>query len=533
MKKIILVAVFGLMLVAGAYFMGVIPQLYADPYYPAPIGDKVYLPVTGHLKCESYGAEKPDGWTVYPQWEIPWLLNYYSAKATCTYKAGCRIPADPIIHCPPLALYSDSWVGVGNTKYTLPETIGYGTELTIAGRCWYWSPIGIINLKPDSIELTYYGQESGVYAYTEGYGFSGYVPNSKPNCNLIYADLTQLTRYQKEGDSIPRQELNLGETIPLLVGWREDPVFGNIGPYQGRNVYCRYGFGLYELDKVATIGGHDYWAAGEFITNNIDGKPVCCRNDECRIYGAEWVCEDHVCKKGGEVCEFGSCPWGSDIECGSPEECVRRDSEFYLIKRGCVKETRCCHQSEEKVMCCQSECDAMSTPERKYICDYSKGCVLISIKQECGAGRCCNVPPLTTDTALSPYKTQYCAIGECCPIQGESFRGYCSDVGCGDPPPPPPDDCWSQCMIKVFGILEMPDLVCFIECELEKATKSIMYLAKLVFVGLTFFIVLNVALKEQGKRNKRKGGKKQDNGEMWMIALALATLAGVVVYMII
>lgn len=479
---------------------GIIRLGYGDSKYPFPAKDRVFSPVSGFLKCEKMqGGTVHDSLLFDSQSLFAGLYGYKIAKETCNYKAGCFVGQVDVV-CPPLATYSDSWVKIGGISgRTRSEE---GEEIEVGGRCWYTLPIvGTTYLAPEQITVDFRGYKAAVYRYTEGYGNPEIVPGSSPNCDLRYADLTQLERYQNASTPIPHKEMALGDMYPILVGWREEPAFGNVNPqgtYQGKNVACSVGGGLYEVEKVYTEGGHDYWVESRFLTSNIDGKPICCSNGDC--YGGQ-VCDGYVCKDKGTVCPAGSCPWGTDIECGPPETCSREGDSFVLHKNRCGADG-CCQQETQSVACCQSECDAMSTATTSYVCDYKKGCVPLQFKKECGAGHCCNVPPLNTRTATSPYLTQSCGIGaDCCPIPGEQYRGYCSGTGCtATTTTIPADSCEAGCVVNspFFGV-KYPDLLCLVGCWVSGLFAGVVRITSLM-VEFVFALVLGYIAGEIAKR---------------------------------
>ena len=186
--------------------------------------------------------------------------------------------------------------------------------------------------------------------------------------------------------------------------------FGNVNPkgqYQGNDVICEYGSGLFKLETIKTVGDTIYLVPTQRLTSP---DKFCCSDQDCKYLGLEYNCakSEYTCKKVVGYCK-------SDVDC-MPMGGVLKDQNcfqdstsatFYTWNSVCNTLTNMCAPypgTKTSVKCCPSFCSAYGK-----ICDFQKGCVdIIPPKENCPPGQCCD-----KDNGFG-YFAQDCAEGKSC-----------------------------------------------------------------------------------------------------------------------
>jgi len=430
-----LLAVAGLLLIIAAAAVMVHP-LYVgsggeyEPEYPFPVQDKIYQPVWGAINCQHTG-----GTTAVTQptpYECgDWLIGKLCVDYQCEYIGGCKLRSVSG-SCPTGSWNFDSRITIGSSsyEYSLPLDLDYGQTVHIMGIC-----LTGVRKQPETLDIDIVGYQSKLYIESYGYTQGGWLAGSD-NCKLVSVDAATLKQMQdKSADELKGiEQIQMGVTEHIIVGWREDPAFGTVNPcgkYNGQDVVCRPYDKLASLKKVYTEGNRNYWTVDEVIETYAQNNQLCCCAGDC---AAGYECEAYHCVEKPIICEYGQCPWGIE-QCHHVSGCFQEGGKFYLRQAYCDPD-KCCQYTENEVKCCKNYCDAMSTPTKSYYCDYDVGCVEVTIPKECPAGHCC--------MAGGEYKTQNCLLGlQCCMELGSEYMGVCKEQ-CGDIPPV--DDCYQNCV---------------------------------------------------------------------------------------
>ena len=199
------------------------------------------------------------------------------------------------------------------------------------------------------------------------------------------------TNYYKIKNS-PNQ-LAIGQDVRSVDAWMTLDSYGNknpLGQYQGNDVLCILGSGLFKLDTVGTEGGINYLAPTSRFS--ISGE-FCCDNNYCKQNGNR---PSYNCAFGEYVCKDTPGYCLSDANCQpdggvlQDKNCYKtNDGKFFLWASTCVN-NQCTPAQQEEVKCCDSFCDAYGQ-----VCNYNVGCQnIIPPNQPCPAGQCCDADNL-------------------------------------------------------------------------------------------------------------------------------------------
>ena len=282
---------------------------------------------------------------------------------------------------------------------------------------------------------------------------SGKVSGSEPFCSLISTDSETLKALQPINDikieSIQGIEfLNLGDTKDIVVGWDSTAIIGNIDPlgmYNGKDVYCVAGTGLYEINSVGTYGGSTYYIQGNQVLN-FQSSGGCCGTETGECSGG-YVCENYKCVQKAVTCTEGQCnQWQKGTTITLDDEQII-SNEPYLVTVSCDINS-CLHTTKKKVGCTKEYCDNFDTAADDYYCptDHS-ACLKVSVKQPCPDGKCCEERNLD-------YTPGSCISGlQCCKETTYSLIGSCQEscaappLNCDDPKNIDVQEC-QKCVIK-------------------------------------------------------------------------------------
>lgn len=439
----LVLVVLGVAIVAGAVlFIGGGGNYFTfagntfEPEYPFAVQDKIYQPVWGTINCQETGSST----AVAQPKPYDCFVNYACVDYKCEYIGGCKIRS--IDGDCPWGSGFHYMLYIGDTKYTLPLVLDYGQTVGIRGVCL----MATIPRTPRAVDVDIVGKQTKLYITSFGYTRAGWLAGSD-NCKLVSVDAATLRYMQDKNDDELKgvEQIPMGVTKNIIVGWREDPAFGTIntcGKYNNQDVVCKPYQGIYSLDKVYTEGGDiygkNYWTAGSIILSYAHDNTMCCCAGDC---AAGYTCENYQCKKDAVVCQHGQCPWGVS-QCENLGGCFQEGGRFYLRQAYCDGD-KCCQYTEQEVMCCRDFCDAMSTATQSFYCDYDKGCEEVTFEKQCPTGCCC-LPG-------GEYKVQNCLPGkECCMELSNAYMGICKDQCGGIPPEPPESDesCYQNCIAE-------------------------------------------------------------------------------------
>lgn len=517
-----------------------------------PTTAEIVTPVYGILKCRAEGWSEPDPDLGVYTIEGGILGEYWTSgkltkKCLVPEDSSCKIEGQIVADCSGGTSYTTIDIYIGGLKYDVPAVASYGQTYEIVAKCWKSLPIiGTFYVAPAKITVNFKNPNvPWIYKETEGYGIQGRVTGSK-YCQITpyiqskietlrtqtaaavqdaKSRLDDLQLYQGWLKVIP-----LGDDVPIIVGWKKDPAYGNVNPYgkySGMNVVCS-GNALYQATPIATVGGiTTLFTQGQFITNTVGGSQVCCSNYDC-LGG---TCSAYECS-GDKCAGKGECLYGNNpTPCGQSGGCVETSTMGgKFITYGCDG-NGCCNKIEENRPCCQVQCDRMSTSTIKYVCDKTQGCVANPIQVDCGTNYCCNVPPLKTDSQNSVWETQYCTgTLTCCPMQGDERRGTClpqcsapkcnnnnkcepelgeTATNCKDCEVPSNDTCETKATIvlydlPVLGKATILNPLTLFLCYLEDVTTYLIKIVKFILCIILGVLSFKIFEKEFIKKSKKK-----------------------------
>lgn len=489
-----ILVVLGLALIIGAAAV-VTQTLYVgagdeyEPEYPFPVQDMIYSPVWGQINCQKTGGVTAITQPTPYECDLPgWLRSGACYDFTCEYIGGCKIRSITGT-CGWTESFSKT---VNNEVNILPLNVDYGQSVTIRTWC---TGIGYCK-PPKTVDVDIVGYQAKLYVYAHGYAKVGYLSGSD-NCKLVSVDAATLSvdaatlkeMQDKSADELKGvEQIPMGVTKHIIVGWREDPAFGTVNPcgkYNGQDVVCRPYEKIASLKKIYTEGNRNYWTVDEVIETYTQNNQLCCCAGDC---AAGYECEAYHCVEKPVICEHGQCPWGVE-QCSHVSGCFHEGNKFYLRNAYCDAD-KCCQYTEREVMCCRDFCDAMSTPTQSFYCDYDKGCEEVIFEKQCPAGCCC--------LSGGEYKIQNCLPGkECCMELANPYMGLCKDSCSGITPIPPPDPdegCYKECVeTKECGWgITIPGGVCRLQCKIMCWFYDHIWYFVLGSVGLVLFLIWKV-----------------------------------------
>lgn len=426
------------------------------PQYPMSLEDRIYKPIYGQIDCRTVDpvsyttpvqatfTQQTSGWWVFSN-------NYAEGTYTCNALGGCEIHiftescgqcCVPLIGtpCAPKTTTMKQ-VAVGGQALSYPYRINQGQSYNLKIQCsdCYGGP-----RYPTAVDVQIVAPITRLYITAHGEIPGGYIAGTD-NCALNSNDATTLKNMQATDSPLQGIEtITPGTTKNVIVGWKEDVVFGNTVTYNGQKAVCQNYQGLYTLKKFATVGGKNYWQKDKDVKLYAQNSNFCCDNTGC---ASGFSCDtDFTCKAKPVVCQSGSCgAWGTVESCGV-SQCVEKGNSQYAIRTYSCDSNNCCVQNDAPQACCPATCDRLSTASTKYQCNPLTGCVAINYQQECGNGYCCNVQgegngwsKQGLNVANTPYKTQDCINKKCCfSNPSDPYRGTCLDNCTGTTPQPQP-----------------------------------------------------------------------------------------------
>jgi hypothetical protein len=436
-KKIILITTAAILVLAGVFFGVYKFALTGDNYnptYPSPTA-QVFTERYGAINCRNVEGQW-GAWGCEPMTGVDGKGVYQ--YITCPSTAGsqnCQMK---------LSASCSSFTGMGTAKpfvkrgsgsfevldtnkiYTLNSQTA-GERFTI--QCVYTSgsifpplPVyGTVIANQYCLQTPY----RKLYVETYGWGNSGWLAGSE-DCKLVSVDANTLRNMQKSSDNklTGITQIAPGETKNIVVGWAADPTWGNLNPlgrYNNQDVFCKPFTGLYEAKKIDTVGVNDYWQTGSILKSYSGDNTLCCSNSNC----ASSVCENYQCTIK-PVCTYGQC---NPVQKGLiiKDDYTEEAGKFYHVVETCGNDL-CISQSKSEVKCTRNYCDRMSTPQKKLWCDYEKGCVEVTVPQQCGNGYCCDGGNWVAQSCTGNMK--------CCKDLGDPYRGTCKNEcvseGCKD-----------------------------------------------------------------------------------------------------
>lgn len=469
---IVLVAVAAFLLAGGGgYLLAFTSGDEFEPTYPFAIQDRIYQPVWGTINCQHTGGVTGITQPTPYECDLPgWLRSGACYDFTCGYIGGCKIRSITGT-CGWTESFSKT---INNEEKSLPLDVDYGQSVAIQTWC---TGIGYCK-PPKTVDIDIVGEQAKLKVESYGYTKAGWLAGSD-NCKLVSVDATTLKQMQdKSGDELKGvEQIRMGVTKHIIVGWREDPTFGTIntcGKYNNQDVVCKPYQGIYSLQKIYTQGNINYWTVGSILKSYTEDNTMCCCAGDC---AAGYTCEDYRCVEDAVTCQYGQCPWGVS-QCEHVGGCFQEGGRFYLRQAYCDAD-KCCQYTEREVMCCRDYCDAMSTPTTSYYCDYDVGCVETYFQKECPSGYCC--------IEGGEWKVQNCLPEKECCLEDttDPYSGPCKEV-CGGVPSV--DDCYVDCVAdEDCGLgITVPGMMCRVGCYV-----GCWFYAKIwYFVGGTVALVL-------------------------------------------
>lgn len=261
-----------------------------------------------------------------------------------------------------------------------------------------------------------------------GYNKIGFIAGTAPRCNLVKSNDINIIKNMQPQDK-PIINMQIGDSISIVTGWREDPAFGNINPleqYDNKDVVCTFD-GLTEAKLIRTVGGKNYYAIGDQLLNfRTTDRKGCCEKSMCP---SGYSCENYECTQNPIICDEGQCNFwqkGTVLE-KEKEEWDKINNKFYLTTVECDN-NGCIHTTKEDVACTQQYCDQVASAQgglQDYECDYTKGCLSIGIvKNPCPVGQCCLVGNEQYYARPECDNNQECCVAD---IPSDPLRGMCKD----------------------------------------------------------------------------------------------------------
>jgi hypothetical protein len=303
-----------------------------------------------------------------------------------------------------------------------------------------------------------------IYKYTEGFAPQGKLSGSEPRCSLMSGEAEEFKKTQVASeDSIAGlQNLQLGETKSIIVGWREDPAFGNVNPlgqYGGNDVACKFNDALYKLNKVTTVGGVSYYTQGSSL-GDLNGV-LCCGADQCPTGK---VCEAYKCVAKPVNCAEGQCNSWEKGTCPEKDKPLEENGKYFLQTVCCdSSELACRKTTKTEVKCTPASCDKLDKSDEDWACDYQNGCYKVQgIKKPCPTGECCL-------EQNSEFNKQDCGNGQfCCNalVNNDPYRGLCMSgktetEACGNKVAETGALCYDGVDNDVDGLIDDQDPDCF------------------------------------------------------------------------
>jgi hypothetical protein len=494
-----------------------------SPEYPANPFNKIFNPVWGQIDCKSGGVKtssatytmnKNGDWATY-SWTCNNIGNYcYIAKVDSV----CPERKDAIFGN--LYKYTTTEITINGRSASVGSSFSIGETAIIRVQCVYTALLLESPYSAPNAFVQFSADQYKLYVTSHGYTAGGYMDGTE-NCKLIGESATKLKDAQPSEATFIEQFLgiklnnvNIGDNIPplttknVIVGWREDPTFGNMNPsgkYNGQDVLCIPYNGLYNVKTVGTNGGVTYYMKGSVLKTYSQDNTLCCDNTNAPT---GYYCENYKMSQKPSTCTKGSCAWSAD-QCGVQGTCVDDGTNYYIKTFSCVN--GCCEEKREYQKCCLATCDRVSTASDKYYCNPQVGCVKISTDLECGNGYCCNVNGVGkqwSDASKSPYKTQGCTLTDlkCCYSNvNDVYRGTCMkdctvSIHCGNekceaelgedkttcPVDCAPTDCQASCEKKAIWERPFCQLGCWWDNQLKNLGK--VFLIGILFIGGFFLL---------------------------------------------
>lgn len=445
--------------VAGKTFLAASGDAPYIPEYPANPYSRVFEKVKGYMKCEY-----TDAFTSWSQHEyfvkhkrtLP-FYEYWEAWIDCpveTGTQGCQVKIDYFkcdggtnrVWKPRGSSVWQSYPG-GMTNYIFGVPAGSNNKYVL----------GCANGGASLIYKPYYSRrfpEKAIYVY-DGTGRvqSGRLYGSGPDCKLVSVDAAKLKNLQPSSKPLGIEQLGLGDTVDLTVGWQEVPGFGNINPlgqYDGQDVVCKAYTGIYRADKIGTVGGIVYYKQGSQLVSYSGQNSMCCMHEDSQCAGG-YKCEGYKCVVKPVTCSEGQCnSWQRGTTLYVDKE-IEESGKFFLETATCDSNA-CIQTTKKEVRCTRAYCSRMF-PEGGYYCSHFEGCVkLPDVKKQCPDGQCCK-------EGHSEYKVQNCPSGqECCieMVSNDPLRGECQST-CADIPK---EDCYNDVDDDGDGLVDDRDPDC-------------------------------------------------------------------------
>jgi len=311
-------------LLGGQFPFGVSGNTF-NPEYPDPATNVLYNPVYAQLDCKDTGDFNSPQNVVLTNVPNCGVLcaPFGEAYFVCNNYFGCQA-LQPQIECT-----SQTWgcsgtenikeIRLGSASGSLlsyPYQINRGDSYYFKAQCKFSNCIGYWS--PNGYSLNVKGRLSMIYVDAHGYIPAGWLASTE-GCKFVSAGNAQIVKNAQMVNANPLAGVDTiapGVTKNVIVGWREDPTFGQINPqgkYQGRDVLCQNLAGIYGIKQTATVGGKTYWQRDSILVTYSGTNSMCCDNTGC---ATGYYCENYQCK-ANPSCTYGTCAYGDPSVCGN------------------------------------------------------------------------------------------------------------------------------------------------------------------------------------------------------------------------
>lgn len=408
-KNNILIIVLVLLIVAGGVFFASSVGLFESfgGYVPSsvPYSDKVVKSVNGYLKCEytQRDIESASGnFVIYQAGNSDDELKYYAWDCPSDVGSnGCSVKINRVYCEKGEPTYANSfitsvsgWVSRAKDGYTLYQSQNWDltqstSDFVVTATC-VEDNLFIDKLYPIQVEWTFFEPERGIYVLGSDYAVQGLLAGSTPDCDWISSNYAQtLINRQPRNEPIDiATKMVLGQTEPIIVGWREvsGVNLNPMGKFRDKNIVCTIdasqgGATIKEANDLYIVDNTHYYIEGSVLAS---GANYCCGGDTC---SGNLVCNNYECElppDEDEGCALGQCYSWQRGDIISKDVCDKRAGLYYLVTTSC-DENLCKQETTKQVKCCLGSC-----PDG-FVCDYSKGCIEKPDEQdECPEGYCCS-----------------------------------------------------------------------------------------------------------------------------------------------